>query len=154
MGCPALELAGHWVELGLSVEMEISGRALADWYYRGPGGLLWSSVLNSALPPQRLSPDTCLGHQDPVSHMSAASVVIIVALFLSQHLSMITYTLFLLNWEKLKESWWEQEEPQSQLMFDSNEVKTVRTPLLLRPALTFSAHDLPHHHLKRFCLQF
>ena len=25
--CPALELAGHWVELGLSVEMEISGRA-------------------------------------------------------------------------------------------------------------------------------
>ena len=30
MGCPALELAGHWVELGLSVEKEISGRALAD----------------------------------------------------------------------------------------------------------------------------
>ena len=26
----AVELAGHWVELGLSVEMEISGRALAD----------------------------------------------------------------------------------------------------------------------------
>ena len=30
MGCPALELAGRWVELGLSVEMEISGRVLAN----------------------------------------------------------------------------------------------------------------------------
>ena len=30
MGHPALELAGRWVELGLSVETEISGRALAD----------------------------------------------------------------------------------------------------------------------------
>ena len=30
MGCPALELADRWVELGLSVEMEISGRALAN----------------------------------------------------------------------------------------------------------------------------
>ena len=30
MGCPALELAGCWVKLGLSIEMEISGRALAD----------------------------------------------------------------------------------------------------------------------------
>ena len=29
-GCPALELAGRWVELGLIVETEISGRALAD----------------------------------------------------------------------------------------------------------------------------
>ena len=47
MGHPALELAGHWVELGLSVETEISGRALTDW----------SSALNLALPPQSLSPD-------------------------------------------------------------------------------------------------
>ena len=30
MGCPALELAGRRVELGLSVEMEISGRVLTD----------------------------------------------------------------------------------------------------------------------------
>ena len=30
MGFPALELAGRWVELGLSIEMEISGRALAN----------------------------------------------------------------------------------------------------------------------------
>ena len=29
MGHPALELAGHWMELGLSVETEISGRAVA-----------------------------------------------------------------------------------------------------------------------------
>ena len=68
MGCPALELAGRWVELGLSVEMEISGKAVTDWYYEGPGGLWWSSVLNSALLPQRLRPDTCPEHQDPVSH--------------------------------------------------------------------------------------
>ena len=67
MGCPALELAGRWVELGLSVEMEISGRALVDWYYVGPGGLWWSSVLKSALPPQWLRPDTRLEQQDPVS---------------------------------------------------------------------------------------
>ena len=64
MGRPALELAGCWVELGLCVETEISGRALTDWYYVGPGGLWWSNVLNSALPPQRLRPDTQLEHQD------------------------------------------------------------------------------------------
>ena len=56
MGHPALELADHWVELGLSVEMEISGRALVN--YTGLGGLWWTSVLNLALPPQRLRPDT------------------------------------------------------------------------------------------------
>ena len=65
MGRPALELPGRWVQLGLSIEIEISGRALANWYYVGLGGLWWSNVLNSALPPQRLR----LEHQDPVSHM-------------------------------------------------------------------------------------
>ena len=30
MGLPALELFGHWVELGLRVVTEISGRALAN----------------------------------------------------------------------------------------------------------------------------
>ena len=30
MGHPALELAGRWVELSLSVEMEISGRTVAN----------------------------------------------------------------------------------------------------------------------------
>ena len=35
---PALELAGHWVELGLSVEMEISGIALADLHYMDGAG--------------------------------------------------------------------------------------------------------------------
>ena len=68
MRCPALEFAGRWVELGLSVEMEISGRALAKWYYVGPGSLWWSNVLNLVLPPQRLRPDTWPEHQDPVSH--------------------------------------------------------------------------------------
>ena len=68
MGRPALEFADHWVELGPSVETEISGRALANCYYVGPGGLCWSNVLKSALPPQRLRPDTRLEHQDPVSH--------------------------------------------------------------------------------------
>ena len=48
--------------------MEISGRALTDWYYVGPGGLWWSSVLNLALTPQRVRPDTQPEHQDPVSH--------------------------------------------------------------------------------------
>ena len=32
------------------------------------GSLWWSSVLNSALPPQRLRPDSQLEHQDVVSH--------------------------------------------------------------------------------------
>ena len=34
------------------------------------GSLWWTNVLNSALPPQRLRPDTQLEHQDPVSHMA------------------------------------------------------------------------------------
>ena len=46
------------MELGLGVESEISGRALADCYYMVSGGLWWSNVLNSALPPRRLRPDT------------------------------------------------------------------------------------------------
>ena len=29
-----------------------------------------TSLLNSALPPKRLRPDTRLEHQDPVSHMA------------------------------------------------------------------------------------
>ena len=57
------------MELGLSIEMEISGRALVIFYYVGLGGLWWSNVLNSALPPKRLRPDTRPEHQDPVSHM-------------------------------------------------------------------------------------
>ena len=32
----------------------------------GPGGLWWTNVLNSALPPQRLRPDIWLEHQDPL----------------------------------------------------------------------------------------
>ena len=32
------------------------------------GGVWWTNVLNSAVPPQRQRPDTRLEHQDPVSH--------------------------------------------------------------------------------------
>ena len=56
------------MELGLSIEMEISGRAFAIRYYVDPGGLWWTNVLNSALPPQRHRPDTQLEHHDPISH--------------------------------------------------------------------------------------
>ena len=62
------------MELGLTVETEISGRAPADLYYMGSGGLCWSSVLNSALLPQRLRPDTQPEHQDSVSHTAASFV--------------------------------------------------------------------------------
>ena len=53
---------------GFSIEMETSGKALADCYYVGPEGLWWSSILNSALPPQKLGPDTRPEYQDPVSY--------------------------------------------------------------------------------------
>ena len=58
------------MEPGLSVEMEISGRAFAVSYYVEPGGLWWTSVLNSALPPQRHRPDTQPEHEDPVNHIA------------------------------------------------------------------------------------
>ena len=38
----------------------------------GPRRLWLTNVLNSALPPQWLSPDTLSEHQDPVSHMAAS----------------------------------------------------------------------------------
>ena len=47
MGCPALELADHWVELGLSIEMESSGRALTDWYYVRPSLVVQCPELGS-----------------------------------------------------------------------------------------------------------
>ena len=36
----------------------------------GLEGLSWTIVLNSGLPPQRLSSDTQQEHQDPVSHVA------------------------------------------------------------------------------------
>ena len=65
MGHPALEIAGRWVELGLSVETKISGRAsLIDimWGWEVSGG--------PVLPPRRLRPNNQLEHQDPASHMA------------------------------------------------------------------------------------
>ena len=61
------------MELGLSIEMEICGRAFVC-YYVEPGGLWLTNVLNSALPPQRLRLDTWLEHQDPVSHMAQKKI--------------------------------------------------------------------------------
>ena len=58
------------MELGLSVETEISGRAFVVRYYVGLRGLWWSNVLNSALQPKRLRVDTWPEHEDPVSHMA------------------------------------------------------------------------------------
>ena len=43
----------------------------------GPGGLWWFNVLNSALPPQTLRPDTQPEHQDPVSHMVVPSQTLV-----------------------------------------------------------------------------
>ena len=39
-------------------------------YYMELGCLLWTSVLNLALPPQRNSPDAWLEHREPVIHMA------------------------------------------------------------------------------------
>ena len=64
---------------GLSVEKEISGRAFAILYYVDPGCLWWSNVLNSALPPQRLRPDTQPEHQDPVRHTAASWISVELA---------------------------------------------------------------------------
>ena len=36
----------------------------------GLGSLWWTNVVNSALAPKRLRPDTQLEYQDPVSHMA------------------------------------------------------------------------------------
>ena len=46
-------------------------RSLGDFHYlilHELGGLLWTSVLNLALPSQRHSPDAWLEHQEPVLH--------------------------------------------------------------------------------------
>ena len=56
------------MKLGLDVEMEISERFLPFGITWSLGGLLWTSVLNSALPPQRHSPDAWLEHQEPFIH--------------------------------------------------------------------------------------
>ena len=65
--------------------MEISGRAFAIWYYMEPGGLWWTNVLISALPPQSHRPDTRLEHQDPVSHTAwLTPCIVMISLCASQ----------------------------------------------------------------------
>ena len=61
--------------------MEISGRALTDWYYMGLGGLWWSSVLNSALSPWRLRPNSSSEQQDPVYHTAFNLAISLVGIF-------------------------------------------------------------------------
>ena len=56
------------MDVGLSIEMEISGRAFPICYYMGPGALWWTNVLILAPPTLRLRPDTWTEFQDPVSH--------------------------------------------------------------------------------------
>ena len=62
IGHPSLELAGHGVELGLSVETKISGRALANQYYVWPGGFWWSSILGGSDPTPGQNTKTLLAH--------------------------------------------------------------------------------------------
>ena len=50
--------------------MEISGRFLPFDITLELGGLLWTTVPNLALLPQRHSPDAWLEHQEPVIHMT------------------------------------------------------------------------------------
>ena len=80
--------------------MEISGRAftvwyyVAIWYYVELGGLWWTNVRNSALPPQRHRPDTLLKHQNPVSHTQR---VLLRALL--SNILIACGTTLLSNWE-------------------------------------------------------
>ena len=55
------------MELGLSLEMEMSGRVFAFSYYVELGGVWWTNVLNLSLLPQRHRPDTWPEHHNPVS---------------------------------------------------------------------------------------
>ena len=43
-----------------------------------PGGLWWSNVLNSNVPPQRLKHDTLLEYLDPVSYTAFGKSEVIV----------------------------------------------------------------------------
>jgi len=62
--CPALELAGSWVELGFGTKMRTSGRTHTDWYSLGPYVLWWSWTWHSH---HRLRPGHWPGNQDLAS---------------------------------------------------------------------------------------
>ena len=64
VACWSLSRAGSWRWDGDLWEI------FAVWYYVELGGLLWTSVLNLALPPQWHSLDAWLEHQEPVLHMA------------------------------------------------------------------------------------
>ena len=62
VACWSLSGAGSWCWDGDLWEI------FTIWCYMELGGLLWTSILNLALPRQRHSPDTWLEHQEPVIH--------------------------------------------------------------------------------------
>ena len=62
VACWLLSGAGYWRCDGDPWEI------FTIWYYVELGGLLWTSVLKLAIPPQRHSPDAWLEHQEPFIH--------------------------------------------------------------------------------------
>ena len=62
--CLSLSGAGSWRWSGDLWEI------FTVWYYMELGGLLWTSVLNLILPPQRHSPAAWLEQQEVVIHMA------------------------------------------------------------------------------------
>ena len=63
VACWSLSEAGYWCCNGDLWEV------FTVWYYVELGGILWTSVLQLALPPQRHSLDVWLEHQEPFIHM-------------------------------------------------------------------------------------
>ena len=69
VACWSLGEAGSWCWDGDLWEI------FAAWYYVELGGLLWTSVLKLALPPQRHGPDAWLEHQEPFVHTAGLRVL-------------------------------------------------------------------------------
>ena len=80
------------MKLGLGVEMEISGRFSPFGINVELGGLLWTSVLKLAVPPQRLRRDTQPEHQDPA--VSATQHSFLLSYY---SLTMVLYLIHTLN---------------------------------------------------------
>ena len=68
MECPALELAGCWMETCLSFEIEVSGRALADWLLYGARRSLVVQCPELGSPTSETQAWHPAGAPDPVSH--------------------------------------------------------------------------------------
>ena len=68
MVCLALELAGSWVELGFSVDMENFGWALVYYCFLGSGVLWYSQVLELSLLPLGFGPPITVASRLPHSY--------------------------------------------------------------------------------------